>query len=119
MIDIINKVKQCLSPDLLRKEYLEENKTNPMAGHCYIATEAIFHILGGKEYYQPYVARDDDNITHWWLIHKITGDKVDVTQEQYTSIGLEPPYKKGKKATFLTSYPSKRAVIVIERYNKL
>jgi hypothetical protein len=44
MNNVIEAIKQSLTPDLLKKPYREENSTNPMFGHCYVASEALFHI---------------------------------------------------------------------------
>ena len=36
---LLEQVKSNLTPDLLKPAYRDQNKTNPMYGHCYIATE--------------------------------------------------------------------------------
>jgi len=37
-----------------------------MFGHCYVATEGLYHLLQSSEYF-PHCARDEDGIVHWWL----------------------------------------------------
>tara|TARA_R100000655_G_scaffold109123_1_gene162760 strand:+ start:48 stop:431 length:384 start_codon:yes stop_codon:yes gene_type:complete len=112
---IISDIKKCLTPDLLKKEYREINKKNPMYGHCYVATETLYHLLKDKNF-KPHYGKDEDNITHWWLQdnHK---NIIDVTKEQYTILNKEPPYNNGKRGAFLTLNPSKRSKILMDRIN--
>ena len=113
----ISKIQSSLTPDLLKPEYRALNDNNPMYGHCYAATEALFHLLGGiASGWYPLRGKDDNGITHWWLRND-AGEIVDPTAEQYTSLGLSPPYKNGRRGGFLTGYerPSKRARIIIAK----
>lgn len=115
--DGISKILDVLTPDLLKKEYREANKTNETYGHCYAASEALYHMLGGKASgLVSMVGRDSNGVTHWWLRSK-DGRTIDPTATQYTSIGLNPPYEAGKGAGFLTKEPSKRAQTIIDRVN--
>ncbi len=129
IILLINKIKANLTPDLLKKEYRDSNKNNPMFGHCYVATETLFHMLYdvnksddnffvfngvNDNEFKPHYGKDDNNITHWWLQNS-EGKILDITSEQYTSFNKVPPYKNGRKGYFLTKYPSKRAKKLIER----
>ena len=112
----IQLIQQSLSKDLLKKEYRELNDSNPFFGHCYVATESLYHLLGSeKDNYKPCCGRDDNNIVHWWLQHKTTNEIFDVTSEQYHSVGKFAPYEKGRGTGFLTKFPSKRTTILIER----
>lgn len=115
----IKKIQGQLTPDLLKKQFREENKSNPMYGHCYVASEALFHLLG-KEYsdYKPYCGKGESGVNHWWLQNS-KGDILDPTADQYYSVGKKPPYEKGRRKAFLTNFPSKRAVILIERVRKI
>lgn len=113
-LHLMQRIKKVLSPDLLKKQYREQNMGNPMFGHCYIATEALFHLLKDTRY-APMRGRDDAGIVHWWLIDKETGKVLDPTSEQYTSKGLTPPYANGKSGGFLTKTPSKRCKEVLHR----
>lgn len=111
---LIGKIKDALSPDLLKKQYRQQNIGNPMFGHCYVATEALFHILKDARYV-PMRGRDDAGIVHWWLTDKTTGEILDPTSEQYTSKGLTPPYDKGKGGGFLTREPSRRCLTLMQK----
>lgn len=123
----ITILHSCLSKDLLKKQYKDDYENlHFTTGHCYIASEAIFHNFGGKEKWAAYTGRDHNNGTHWWLKNKETGEIIDPTKEQYTSLNIPPPYDKGRPCAFLTKEPSQRAKRLIslidnkiEEYNKL
>jgi len=111
----IRKIQKALSPDLLSKAYENESANHPVAGHCYIAAEALFHVLGGKRAgLIAYVARDPEGGTHWW-VQDAKGKILDPTKEQYTAFGKEPPYHVGRGAGFLTKRPSRRAQVILNR----
>ena len=64
----IKLIQDVLSPDLLKPEYRELNIGNPMYGHCYAATEALFHLIGGLDSgWFPVRGKDENGVTHWWL----------------------------------------------------
>ncbi|MGD9638658.1 MAG: hypothetical protein AB7U85_06325 [Alphaproteobacteria bacterium] len=113
---LISQIKKVLTPDLLKPEFRASYiETNPMAGHCYAASEALYHLLGGSNSgYTPCRGKDDLGVTHWWLQNK-GGEILDPTAEQYLSVGRTPPYKNGKGGGFLTKLPSKRAREIIRR----
>jgi hypothetical protein len=116
--ELIAKIQAVLTPDLLKRPYREENAENPMFGHCYVATEALFHLLPDRENYCACRGRDDRGIVHWWLVHKPTGQIYDVTADQYHSKGLVPPYARGKRSGFLTKDPSKRCRMLLGRMRR-
>lgn len=112
-------MQQSLSPELLRPRYRRSNP-RPLEGHCYIAAEALYHLLGGGTAgFVACVARDVDSDTHWWVEHRWTDQRYDPTAEQYLEAGFTPPYVLGRRTGFLTSKPSKRAQIVIERAQRI
>lgn len=109
-------VQAALTPDLLKPEYRAANRRNPLFGHCYAASEALFHLLGGKASgYVPMRAKDHRGVTHWWLLHKPSGETVDPTAGQYHSVGERPPHAAGVGGGFLTAKPSRRAATIIAR----
>jgi 2-polyprenyl-3-methyl-5-hydroxy-6-metoxy-1,4-benzoquinol methylase len=115
----INKILRVLTPDLLKRDYVEANKTNETYGHCYAASEALYHLLGGKASgLVPMNGKDSNGVVHWWLRSK-DSRVIDPTATQYTSIGLNPPYEAGKGGGFLTKEPSRRAQTIIDRVNGL
>lgn len=111
--DFIILIKKNLTPDLLKPAYRSLNENNPMYGHCYVAAEALFHLVKDIKLY-PYHGKDSNGITHWWLCDSC-GNIYDPTAEQYTSINKVPPYENGKRGTFLTKDPSMRAAELIRR----
>jgi len=115
--DLVNKIQDCLTPDLLKKQYRERNTNNPMFGHCYVATEAMYHLT--KDDYPGrftiFHGKDDEGIVHWWLHDNERTKILDITADQYYNDGKIPPYVKGRRGSFLTNDPSKRAVIVMNK----
>lgn len=100
---------------LLTKDWLKANLESGIdaTGFCYIATEALFHMLGGKTSgLTPVCARYPEG-THWWLVDG-NGNILDPTVDQYGDD--DPPYSLGRKMGFLNGYskPSKRAVRLME-----
>lgn len=108
---LVRKIQSVLSPELLLPKFQKMCPPDAHAswGHCYAATEALFHMLGGFDSeWRPVRGKDDDGIVHWWLENN-AGERLDPTSEQYTAAGKEPPYDRGRRAGFLTRQPSKRA----------
>lgn len=88
---------------------------HPLAGQCYIASEALFHLTGGYE--EWYVERtsvrvDSEWITHWYLRDRDESHVVDLTAEQFGDRKI--PYGAGDRTGFLTQQPSKRTQEVID-----
>lgn len=110
--DAIEAVRKYLSPDLLKKE-LRDKVDHPMYGHCYVATEALWHLTGQR--LSIHRGKDDEGITHWWLQDAL-GNRYDPTADQYTDRGKTPPYEHGVSTGFLTGdKPSKRTEILLNR----
>jgi hypothetical protein len=105
--ELIVKIRENLSPDLLKKEYREINKTNPMYGHCYVASEVFYHLSENK--YRSKILKVGD-ITHWFLVdnNKI----IDITKDQFN---FELDYNKSRNCAFLTKEPSLRAQKLINK----
>lgn len=120
LTQIIQDIKNNLTPELLKKEYREQNKSNPLFGHCYVATEALYHSIPVEERinYKSVCGKDDEGITHWWIENKQTGEILDITGDQYYSKGKTPPYRNGRTNPFLTSQPSKRCRVLLDRLKK-
>jgi len=103
-----------LTPDLLTKKYREENATNPMFGHCYHSTQALFYLMDTDKLV-PMSGIDYRNDTHWWLQD---GEKIhDVTADQYYSVGQKPPYDTGKRTQWYgwKQRPHQRSLNLIMR----
>lgn len=82
------------------------------AGHCYVASEAAYHAMGGAASgFTPQHVRHEGE-PHWYLKHDATGLIYDLTADQFSS---PVPYKQGRGKGFLTKYPSKRAKVILER----
>ena len=81
-------------------------------GNCYVACEALFHLLGGyaSGWHPRYVKHEGD--THWYLLQKETNLILDPTSSQFKT---KPDYTKSKGCGFLTNHPSKRARELMEK----
>lgn len=88
---------------------------NPVAGHCYVASEALWHLLGGSDsVWRPYGMSHED-ASHWWLQHD-DGTILDATADQFST---PVPYRQGRRRAFLTQTPSHRAKVVLSRVERL
>ena len=112
-LDVIDTIIDCLSPDLLKPEYINKNKINPLHGHCYVATEAFYHFMAEEEKkeFSPAIIKVG-NITHWFLINDDNDQVIDLTSQQFN---FKLDYSKSRKCGFLTKKPSKRCLILINR----
>ncbi|MBI1214754.1 MAG: hypothetical protein GC185_02920 [Alphaproteobacteria bacterium] len=141
--DIKRAIIASLSPELLEKKYREllSSDDPPETGHCAVASEAFYHIAGGKQAgFMPvvcgYAANDAGEMvfkgevapalqkgwrkeTHWWIKGPKDGKRgagaiFDVTAGQYPEAY---PYEKGHNTGFMQPQqkPSKRAQIIIDR----
>lgn len=102
-------VRLALTADLLKPAYA--GAVRPYAGHCYVASEAYFHLAGGAAAGLRALTVRHENSSHWWLLDP-RGQVVDLTAEQFHT---PVPYVAGRGIGFLTREPSKRAQIVIDR----
>lgn len=106
-------VREALTGDLLRPEFADLPFP---AGHCYVASEALWWLLGGPESgLQPVRVRNPETqVVHWWLEDEI-GVVYDPTVDQFTPSEAIYLHARGVPGGFLTNKPSKRARIVIDR----
>lgn len=116
--DIIEALRANLSADLLSAQWrrIVGSTDHPVAGHCAIASEALYDLLGGASAgYTPYVCGYnkgsahalDAGETHWWLRgprdgRRGAGDILDPTVAQFDTAF---PYEAGKPAGFMSPQP--------------
>ena len=108
LIDVLQRtLSDCY--DLRRPRY--RGNPHPLSGHCYVASEALFHVLKGLGYtVKPMFIRHEGE-PHWYLQVDGVG-VVDPTAGQFTSA---PDYSAGRGRGFLTTEPSKRAETLLQR----
>lgn len=107
----IRQIKKVLkeSDDLRNIKW--QGSSNYLAGHCYVASEVIYYLLGGKKNgWTPYTYKRY-NIVHWWIQDK-SGQIIDITAKQFNK---PIPYHKGRGRGFLTKRLSKRAKQLLQR----
>ena len=111
--ELVKDVRSCLSEELRKKDYRDH--PNPVAGHCYVASETIYHKLGGKDAgWTPQTIRHEGG-PHWYL-KNADGTVIDPTADQFETA---VPYDQGRGCGFLTSQPSKRSRQVIARLDTI
>ena len=81
------------------------------AGHCYVASEAVYHSLGGKAAGYTPMQIQHEGTSHWFLKHS-SGKILDATSDQFATA---VPYEKAKGRGFLTKEPSRRAKTLMSR----
>jgi len=86
-------IRDKLNVKYLSSIYKEANKTNPLFGHCYHSTQALYFFFN-CDILKPFSGKDSLGNTHWWL----QDDEaiIDVTAAQYDKIDCDPPYEVGK-----------------------
>lgn len=111
--EIIFKLIKCLilSSDLRKPKW--KSNENPLAGHCYIASEVLKYLLGND--WKSEVVNHEGG-THWYLRHKPSNEVLDITASQFKS---KVPYHLGKGCGFLTKNLSKRATELLRRFKNL
>lgn len=105
---VVRLVHHALTDDLRLPEY--RGNANPLAGHCYVASEALYHLLGGKEAHLTPAHIMHEGRSHWFLFSH--DGVIDATVSQFKS---EPKYDRARRSGFMTKLPSKRAKVVIDR----
>ncbi len=97
-----------LTDDLLAPNYRRLKKAANVPatfGHCYVASEAAYYMLGGKEEGWKPMHMKRLGASHWFLKHE-SGFILDLTYNQFKS---PLDYSKARGTGFLTKTPSKRA----------
>ena len=93
---VMEYISNNLTSEMVSKKYREENVTNPMFGHCYHSSQALFYLMD-TDVLEQRTAIDYHNEAHWWLVDTTTDKVYDVTADQYYHVGQTPPYVDGKK----------------------
>lgn len=111
--ELVKDVRCGVSDDLRKPDY--RGNPNEMAGHCYVASEALYHKLGGKKAgWTPQTIKHEGG-PHWYLKHK-SGAILDATCDQFET---PVPYEQGRGCGFLTGKPSARTQVLLERLDRL
>lgn len=110
---VARQIRAALTTSLLKPVYrrLVEQGAHPMTGHCYVASEVAFALLGGKAAGLKPVTVAHEGTIHWW-IRTADGQDIDLTADQFTT---PVPYEQGRCRGFLTKEPSARAREVLHR----
>ena len=107
-LDFRGLVIDNLTDDLLTPKYRRMKKKSKLPntfGHCYVASEAAYYILGGKEESWKPMHMTHLGASHWFLKHE-SGFILDLTGSQFKT---PLDYSEARGVGFLTKEPSKRA----------
>jgi hypothetical protein len=82
------------------------------AGWCYVASEALYHAMGGKAAGLTPMRIRHEGASHWYLRWEVGGRTfyVDPTSTQFDT---PVPYADGVGCGFLTKGPSKRTQALV------
>lgn len=75
-------------------------------GNCYVTSEALYHLLGGKAAGWKAMVMRTETDNHWFLVNEISGQRIDATASQFKT---PPDYSKARGIGFMTKEPSARA----------
>jgi hypothetical protein len=106
LTSLVSQVQSALTDDLRRAPW--RGSPDPLAGHCYVACEAVYHASGQR--LRPTFVRHE-GAPHWYL-RTDDGQVIDPTAGQFKT---PVPYDLGRGKGFLTRQPSKRAAVVLAR----
>jgi hypothetical protein len=69
---------------------------NPLRGFCYIVAQAIYYLMDTNRL-DSWSGTDKSGVNHWWLVDRTSQEIIDLTANQYSVLGFEPPYMVGRK----------------------
>jgi len=110
---LIQAIQKCLNSELLSPKY--RGQSNPLAGHCYVASETFFHLAGGKQAGLKPMQLLHEGKSHWFVYDEKNSQVIDITAGQFRK---PVPYTQAKGRGFLTKNPSKRAQKLIDAMRK-
>lgn len=111
VLRLAKRVRANLTEELRQPRF--RGKPFPV-GHCYVASEALYHLLGGKRAGWTPRRVTHEGGTHWYLTHR-SGCVLDTTADQFCA---PVPRHLARGAGFLTKRPSKRAQELMKRVRR-
>lgn len=109
-VSLVKRVQGALTDDLRHAPW--KGDPNPLTGHCYVASEALYHLMGGKAAGLHPMFIKHEGQPHWFLRHE-SGKIIDPTADQFA---IPVPYDQARGKGFLRGEQvSKRAQVVMDR----
>jgi hypothetical protein len=94
-LDMVSKlIVDNLEMKFCPPRYRDENMGNPLFGHCYHATQALYYFFKDANL-KVMSAPCEIAQQHWWV--QDGNNIIDITAGQYEAFGIDPPYDKGKE----------------------
>jgi hypothetical protein len=92
---VSNKIVGHLELKFCPPKYRKLNLGNPLFGHCYHATQAMYFFFKDANLRTMSAKCQGPAEQHWWLQDDDT--IIDITSGQYDAFDFDPPYEKGKE----------------------
>lgn len=105
---LTTQIQTALSDELRIQRW--RGHPNHLAGHCYTASEALWHLGAREAGFRPLNVKHEG--TSHWCLKRDDGAIIDPTVGQFVTV---PDYTTGVRRGFLTRHPSKRAQTIIDR----
>ena len=92
--EVSSKILSHLELKFCPPKYRELNMKNPLFGHCYHVTQAMYFFFKDVDLKVMSAKCQGPAEQHWWLED---GDKIiDITAGQYDAFDFDPPYYNGR-----------------------
>ena len=95
---VIKSIQDNLELKFCPPRFREGNLGNAMFGHCYHSSQALYYFFKDANL-KAMSAPCEVAGSHWWC-KDIDENIIDITSNQYFSVGTKPPYDKGKKTSW-------------------
>jgi hypothetical protein len=109
-------IRDNLSDDLLKKEYRDRPRKNRFVGHCYVASECLWQLLGGSKQSRYKTMQVNHEGESHWYIQGPDGEVIDLTAEQFRrAVDYTAGKGKGLSTPIPGQPPSRRARVLMDR----
>ena len=99
--EIVYLLRNTFKERITHKQVLEEDMdytADPARGFCMISSYLIYSMTGGDKVWELH-----GTTLHWWLYHKKTHTRFDITHTQFEPRELNFHYRLGKNVKYLNT----------------
>lgn len=107
---LTESVKAALTDDVRPQDRPRQEGTHELRGHCYVAAQALYFLLGGKEAGYEFRRLVHEDVSHFF-VRSPSGANLDPTAEQFKT---PIPYDNSKRSG-LWGKPRVATVVVVCR----
>lgn len=109
--EVVKQVARKNREAIIKERYNSDNPNSRLDGLCYVASETMYHLTGDKEVWKP-KQMEYNGVSHWFLIHKESGNIFDLTEEQFDDA---VPHNSARGRGFCTKNPSSRSSLLMKK----